>query len=194
MVHSGSRRSPLRNKTLVYAFCLALIGVAQSGCSLDSLSRPPMTLELSSPAFQSGADIPKKYTCDGAGVSPALSWQSLPPNTKSLALIVTDADSLLGRFVHWTLYDIPPQLGGVPEGLPTQETLPNGAKQGLNGDAAVGYTGPCPPGTSAHRYVFAVYALDAALDLPPRPSKKQLAKAMQGHILAAGQLIGHYHR
>lgn len=153
-----------------------------------------MTLEITSPDFPSGGDIPKKFTCDGAGMSPALSWQSLSSNTKSLALIVTDSDSLFGRFVHWTLYNVPPQLDSIPEGLPTQETLPDGAKQGLNGDGAVGYTGPCPPGTSAHRYVFTLYALDTALRLSPRPSKKQLAKAMRGHILAAGQLIGHYHR
>jgi Raf kinase inhibitor-like YbhB/YbcL family protein len=176
----------------VRLFCALLLTACQFGCSREP--QASATIQVLSPDFQSGTAIPKRFTCDGGGLSPALSWQNLPANTKSLALIMNDSDSLFGRFVHWISYNIPPQPNRLTEGLPTQETLPNGAKQGLNSDKAIGYTGPCPPGTSAHHYVFAIYALDTVLNLLSRPSKKELTNAMRGHVLATGQLIGQYHR
>lgn len=183
-----SKKHAARSPLLVFTWLLC----GSFGCSGQPSDR--MTIQVLSPDFQTEAAIPRQFTCDGAGLSPALSWQSLPPNTKSLALIMNDSDSLFGRFVHWTLYNVRPQPNSLSEGLPTHETLANGAKQGLNSDNAVGYTGPCPPGTSSHHYVFTLYALDTMLNVPPRPSKKDLTDAMRGHILAAGRLVGQYHR
>jgi Raf kinase inhibitor-like YbhB/YbcL family protein len=152
-----------------------------------------MSVALTSADFASGQAIPARYTCHGANVSPALSWDALPAGTKSLALFTIDQDSLFG-FVHWALYNLPPQPNSLPENTPGQETLPNGIRQGQNGKGAPGYTGPCPPGSSTHHYVFTLYALNDTLSLPAGAGKSEIAKAMQGHVLAAGRLIGSYQR
>jgi hypothetical protein len=189
------RRSPVRNRVLAHLSFIFLISAGQSGCRQDSSNdRLQMSLKVDSPDFRQGENIPKQFTCDGADVSPALSWQSPPANTKSLVLIVRDSDSLFGSFVHWILYNLPPESTNIAEALPRPELLPDGSKQGVNGDDAIGYAGPCPSGNSPHRYVFSLYALDTVLTLPPRADKKQLTTAMKGHILAAGQLMGRYHR
>lgn len=153
-----------------------------------------MAFELRSPAFQPDQSIPRKYTCDGPDVSVPLRWTDPPPGTKSFALIVDDPDAPRGTWVHWVLYDLPAETRELPEGLPSQETLPNGAKQGLNDFRRVGYGGPCPPPGPAHRYVFKLYALDSQTNLKPRATKQQLLDAMKGHILAEAQLIGRYQR
>jgi Raf kinase inhibitor-like YbhB/YbcL family protein len=156
--------------------------------------RVPMSLTLSSPDFRQGQTIPDQFTCSGANTSPALSWGTLPSNTKSLVLLVTDPDSLSGAYVHWVLYNLPPDPNHVDAAMPHSEVLPGGAKQGLNTDDAIGYTGPCPPGKSTHRYVFTLYALDAMLSPESPVNKKQLLQAMKGHVLATGQLTGRYQR
>lgn len=187
-------RSPVRNRALAHLSLIFLISAGQSGCRQDLSNDRQMPLKVGSPDFRQGENIPRQFTCDGADVSPALSWQSPPPNTKSLVLVLRDSDSLFGSFVHWILYNLPPGSNNIAEALPQPELLPDGSKQGVNGDDAIGYAGPCPPGKSPHRYVFTVYALDTMLTLPPRADKRQLTKAMKGHILAAGQLMGRYHR
>jgi Raf kinase inhibitor-like YbhB/YbcL family protein len=154
----------------------------------------PMSLTLTSPDFRQGQTIPDQFTCSGANTSPALSWNTLPPNAKSLVLLLTDPDSLSGAYVHWVLYNLPPAPNHVDAAMPHNEVLPGGAKQGLNTDDAIGYTGPCPPGKSTHRYVFTLYALDAMLSPESPVNKKQLQRAMEGHVLATGQLTGLYHR
>jgi len=153
-----------------------------------------MALSLSSIAFKGGERIPVKYTCEGQDVSPPLTWSEPPQGTQSLTLIVDDPDAPGGAFTHWVLFNIPPDSGELPEAVPTQAQLSSGALQGKNDFGRVGYGGPCPPPGRPHRYCFTLYALDRVLDLKAGVSKKQVLDAMQGHILAQGQLIGTYQR
>jgi hypothetical protein len=152
-----------------------------------------MTMTITSPAFQDGGMIPERYSCDGDDISPPLRWEPVPAGTRSLALIVDDPDAPSGTFVHWVLYDLPAGTDELPENMPTDKSLPNGARQGVNDFRKIGYSGPCPPG-GTHRYFFKVYALDGKTDLPAGESKARLLKAMQGHILAQGQIVGRYER
>ncbi len=152
-----------------------------------------MAIEVTSTAFEEGGAIPVRYTCDGLDVSPPLSWSSPPEGTRSVALIADDPDAPRGTFVHWVIYNLPPDTHELPEDVPEQETLPSGAAQGVNGAGGVGYMGPCPPG-GTHRYLFKVYALDTSLDLGAGATKEDLADLMEGHILAEGRLMGTYRR
>src|SRR5215831_3977694 len=128
--------------------------------------------KLNSHSFSDGADIPKKYTCDGDDVSPELHWTDQPPAAKSLALIVDDPDAPAGTWVHWVLFDLPGSASELPEDLPKGQRLPTGGKQGLNDFKHLGYGGPCPPPGKPHRYFFKLYALDASLDLKPGTTNK----------------------
>jgi len=154
----------------------------------------PMSIELTSPAFQTRVTIPKQYTGDGADLSPPLHWSEPPSGTKSLALICDDPDAPRGTWVHWVLFNLPAQTRELEEGVPTTETLGNGAKQGKNDFGNIGYGGPAPPKGKPHRYFFKLYALDVAVDLTPGATKAQLMNAMKGHILAEGQLVCNYGR
>jgi hypothetical protein len=153
-----------------------------------------MTFELKSSAFQPNQMIPKKYTCQGADVSAPLSWSSSPANAKSFALIMDDPDAPMGTWVHWVAYDLPGDARELPEGVPAQETLSSGTKQGINDFKKVGYGGPCPPPGKPHRYFFKLYALDKKTDLRPRATKQQVLDAIKGHTLAEAQLVGTYQR
>ena len=147
-------------------------------------------MELKSTAFQTSGEIPRKYTCDANDVSPAIIWEKAPTATKGLALIADDPDAPGGTWVHWVIYDIPPEAKELSEGIGKTETLPNGAKQGLNDFRKVGYGGPCPPPGSMHRYFFRLYALDALTNLKPRATKQALLDAIKGHVLAEAELMG----
>jgi len=151
-------------------------------------------IALSSTAFKEGDRIPVKYTCDGEDISPALLWNEPPQLTESFVLIVDDPDAPGGVFTHWILFNIPTNIRQFGEGVPTQEQLENGALQGRNDFGRIGYGGPCPPSGRSHRYQFTIYALDQRLNLKAGVSKKQVIDAMQGHILAKGQLTGAYQR
>lgn len=151
-------------------------------------------MELKSPAFQEGAKIPKKYTCEGWDFSPPLIWNEVPDKTQSLALIMDDPDAPGGIFTHWVLFNLPPNSRELLEGVSPVPQLPSGALQGKNDFGKFSYGGPCPPPGSPHRYRFTLYALDQQLELEAGVSKKQLLKAIEGHILAQGQLIGTYQR
>jgi hypothetical protein len=153
-----------------------------------------MSIEVTSTAFWQGMTIPKQYTGDGADQSPPLRWSESPSGTKSIALICDDPDAPRGTWVHWVLFNLPPQTRELKEGVPTTETLSNGAKQGKNDFGNIGYGGPAPPKGKPHRYFFKLYALDVALDLAPGATKAQLEDAMKGHILADGKLMGRYER
>jgi Raf kinase inhibitor-like YbhB/YbcL family protein len=153
-----------------------------------------MSIEVTSSMFQTGAPIPKQFTGDGADQSPPLKWSEPPSGTKSLALICDDPDAPRGTWVHWVLFHVPSQTRELEEGVPTTETLGNGAKQGKNDFGNIGYGGPAPPKGPPHRYFFKLYALDAVTDLPPGVTKAQLVDAMKGHILAEGQIMGKYGR
>jgi len=152
-----------------------------------------MALTLKSPAFSEGEMIPKKFTCDGDDISPALSWDGVPPETKSIALIVDDPDAPGGDWVHWVLFNLPSSARSLPESVPTQKTLADGSRQGLNDFRRIGYGGPCPPRGTTHRYYFKVYALDIYLDLEPAATKAQVEAGSRGHILAEGRFMGRYH-
>jgi Raf kinase inhibitor-like YbhB/YbcL family protein len=118
----------------------------------------------------------------------------VPPAAKSLALICDDPDAPMGTWVHWVIYDLPPATAGLAEGMPKSPELANGAKQGMNDYKRLGYGGPCPPPGKPHRYFFKLYAFGAKPDLKPGLTKKDLLKAMDGHVLAEGQLMGTYQR
>ncbi|KAA0249457.1 MAG: YbhB/YbcL family Raf kinase inhibitor-like protein [Candidatus Jettenia sp.] len=152
-----------------------------------------MKIEIKSPAFEEGSMIPQKYTCDGEDFSPPLSWSSVPGGTKSLALICDDPDAPMGTWVHWVLFNLPANVQELSENIPHQKTLGNGAKQGTTDFKKIGYGGPCPPG-GTHRYYFKFYALDTEINLDAGITKQQLLKAMEGHIIAEGQLMGKYKR
>ncbi len=153
-----------------------------------------MTIQISSTAFSAGGSIPQKYTCDGEDVSPPLAWNGVPAQSKSLALIVDDPDAPSGDWVHWVIFDIPASLAGLPEGLAKTPTVAGAGIQGITDFRKPGYGGPCPPKGKPHHYFFRLYALDSLLNLPAGSRRPDLEKAMQGHILATGQLIGLYGR
>jgi len=152
-----------------------------------------MSLVLKSAAFSEGGWIPEKYTCDGDNVSPPLEWSGLPAGTASLALICDDPDAPMGTWVHWVVFNIPPETDGLPENVPPERELKQGGLQGINDFRKIGYGGPCPPG-GTHRYSFKLYALDCRLDLPAGITKAQLMAAMEGHILDQAVLMGRYSR
>lgn len=152
-----------------------------------------MAIKVMSSVFEEGGMIPRKYTCDGADVSPPLAWTGVPEAAKSLALISDDPDAPMGTWVHWVLYDLPANIKELPEAVPPDKELRTGAKQGRNDFRRIGYGGPCPPG-GTHRYYFKLYALDTVLNLPSGATKAELLKAMEGRVLAQGQLMGKYKR
>jgi Raf kinase inhibitor-like YbhB/YbcL family protein len=156
-----------------------------------------MTLTITSPAFSHEQEIPGRYTCDGKDISPALEWSGLPEGTKSVVLIVDDPDAPdpaapKMTWVHWVLYNIPPSARALPEGVGSKY-LSEGTKEGLNDWKRTGYGGPCPP-IGRHRYFHKLYALDVLLPDLGRPTKAELERAMEGHILSKAELIGTYRR
>jgi Raf kinase inhibitor-like YbhB/YbcL family protein len=154
-----------------------------------------MALTLSSPVFSQNGEIPKSFTCDGTDVSPPLEWSGIPPQTKSLVLIIDDPDAPdpehpLTTWVHWVVYNLPPSATGLNEGVRRQE-LPLGTLEGENDWKQIGYGGPCPP-TGRHRYFHKLYALDKMLPDLKSPTKKQVEEAMEGHIIDSVELVGTY--
>jgi hypothetical protein len=139
-----------------------------------------MDIKITSSAFEEGGLIPPKYTCDGDDISPPLQWETVPETTKSIALISDDPDA-------------PADTTQLHENIPPNEILPNGARQGTTDFGRIGYGGPCPP-SGTHRYFFKIYALDTELELAAGAAKSDLLKAIEGHILAEGQLMGKYKR
>jgi len=150
-------------------------------------------LKLTSAAFKEGQAIPRTYTCDGVNISPPLEWSGVPATAKTLAIIADDPDAPGGMWVHWVLYNLPADNIGLVENLPATETLLAGGFQGKNDFEKIGYGGPCPP-SGTHRYLFKIYALDIELPLKAGATKAEILKAMEGHILLQGQLMGTYRR
>jgi Raf kinase inhibitor-like YbhB/YbcL family protein len=151
-------------------------------------------MQVTSTAFTEGQPIPVDYTCEGKNVSPPLEWSGAPANTKSLALIVDDPDAPVGIWVHWVLYNLPAATTGLSENAARNASALGSAAQGVNDFKRAGYGGPCPPPGKPHRYFFKLFALDSELQLNREPTKKDLEKAMEGHILAQGQIMGTYKR
>jgi len=150
-------------------------------------------MRISSSAFKEGQMISSKYTCDGQDISPPLEWGDAPGGTKSFALICDDPDAPRGIWVHWVVYNIPPDVNNLGENIRAERELANGIRQGSNDWPRIGYGGPCPP-SGTHRYYFKLYALDAVLNLNPGATKEQLLKAMTGHILEEAHIMGKYQR
>ena len=156
-----------------------------------------MGLTISSTAFAHQEAIPKKHTCEGEDVSPDLHWEGVPANARSLALVVDDPDAPdpanpRTTWVHWVLYNIPPAATGLPEAV-KPEDLPAGTREGTNDWHRTGWGGPCPP-IGRHRYFHKLFALDVVLDDLASPTKQALEVAMQGHVVARGELIGTYQK
>jgi len=154
-----------------------------------------MSFTISSPAFENGTGIPSVYTCQGRDISPPLSWSGIPSGTRSLALTVFDPDAPdpanpRMTWVHWVLYNLPPDSSGIDEGA---GILPPGTCHGLNDWHRTGYGGPCPP-IGRHRYFFRLFALDCQLPDLGQPSMKELLRAMKGHVLGEAELMGTYRK
>jgi Raf kinase inhibitor-like YbhB/YbcL family protein len=147
---------------------------------------------VTSVVFKEGEPIPRPYTCHGVNISPPLEWTATP-EAKTLAIIANDPDAPAGAWTHWLVYNLPAATMGLIENMPAQEKVAGGGLQGKNDFGKIGYGGPCPP-SGTHHYFFKVYALDTELSIKPGATKDQLLKAMEGHILAQGQLMGTYSR
>lgn len=152
-----------------------------------------MALKLKSSVFEHEATIPDKYTCQGEDLSPPLSWNGVPENTKSFVLICDDPDAPSGTWDHWVLYNIPGDRRSLPENIKPKEKTDEMA-QGLNSWDKIGWGGPCPPPGPAHRYFFHLYALDEDLDLQPGLTKKEVQETIEDHILDDCKLMGKYQR
>lgn len=145
-------------------------------------------LQIVSPAFKDGGEIPVQFTCKGQGISPPLSIAGVPESAKSLVLIMHDPDAVGGDFTHWLVWDIPPKDKGL-----TSSDVPVGAIQGINGAGKNGYMGPCPPkGTGTHHYVFDLYALDTTLGLKPSSDRVAVEKALEAHVIGQTGLTGSF--
>jgi Raf kinase inhibitor-like YbhB/YbcL family protein len=151
-----------------------------------------MAMQLVSTAFSEGGTIPRQYTCDGKDVSPPLTWSGVPEGAKSIALICDDPDASK-TWVHWVIFDLPPAVKGLPEGIATSAEVAGGGTQGTNDFRKVGYGGPCPP-SGTHRYFFKLYALDTQVKLKSNATKADVERAMKGHVLAEATLMGRYAR
>jgi Raf kinase inhibitor-like YbhB/YbcL family protein len=195
------RKTAVKLCVLVLAAAALLLSCRSETRSNSNSVAPPVSpspgkraeLKVTSKAFQEGGMIPKEYTCDGANISPQLAWDSIPEKTKSIALIADDPDAPGRTWVHWVAFNIPANARELPENIPAQGAISIGGKQGTNDFKKAGYGGPCPP-TGAHRYYFHLYALDTDLTLDSSTTKEQLLKAMAGHVLAEGELMGKYQR
>jgi Raf kinase inhibitor-like YbhB/YbcL family protein len=182
--------------TLIFTACFVLL----LGCSEHVQQPQPVvttanesaSIHLTSAAFADGQAVPDKFTCHGQDISPPLQWSGAPPQTKSIALTCEDPDAPSGTFTHWVIFDVPATASSLSENVSKTTALPDGTQQGKNSFGNIGYNGPCPPGGKTHHYIFKIYALDTPLTLDSGPAKEDLINAINGHILAQGQLTGTY--
>ena len=181
-------------RKIMFVFLLFLLASEKNGEEATQAKKGVSVMRgiiITSPAFKHMRPIPEVHTCNGADISPPLEWSELPAETKSVVLICDDPDAPRATWVHWVVYDMPPTCRALPQGVEKTTTLTIGGEQGKNDFQKIGYDGPCPPG-GTHRYFFKVYALDKRLDLPAGKTKREVEKAMKGHILAQGEVIGTY--
>jgi Raf kinase inhibitor-like YbhB/YbcL family protein len=172
-------------KTALSVMMVALTLITNTG----SAKIPPENdMKLLSPDFSDGGNIPERFTCEGVDVSPTLTIDGVPKETKSLVLVVDDPDAPGGNFTHWLMWNVAPNLTEIVGNKP-----PPQAVQGVNDFGKNKYSGPCPP-PGIHRYYFKLYALDTTLNLPPKSKRKAVDSAMKGHIIAEATLMGRYAR
>jgi len=186
-------------------FCLVLFALMLlCSCKGKNVSGPEsvggetqvkekVALKVTSGAFADGGMMAGKYTCDGENVSPPLAWSGVPGEAKSLALVCEDPDAPSGVWTHWVMFNVPVGLGSLAENVPPSGEMAGGGRQGRNDFGRTGYGGPCPP-NGTHRYFFKLYALDALVSVEAGAKKDQLLKAMEGHVLGEGELMGKYER
>jgi len=163
------------------AFAIGLAAIA-------SFAAGGAKMKITSSAFQEGANIPSKFTCDGSDANPALRFEQIPAEAKSLVLIVDDPDAPSGLFTHWLAWNIDPKITEFAE-----NSAPSNAVQGRNDFGKSGYGGPCPP-SGTHRYFFKIFALDQMLDLKAGAKRAEVEAAMRGHVIGQGELMGRYSR
>jgi Raf kinase inhibitor-like YbhB/YbcL family protein len=181
------RKNSVKISIILVILVLLLVGCKNQARSVSIEGAVDMSIKVTS-IFNNGDNIPKVYTCDGGNISPAFSWAEVPSDAVSLALIMDDPDAPAGTWVHWVLFNLPPDLTGIEQGKS------GGGTQGMNDFKSLGYGGPCPPKGTTHRYYIKLYALDTMLDLKSGATKAQVESLMRGHILAQGQLVGKYGR
>ena len=182
MVKHLSRATPMKS------FALTVVSLVFLCAPTDAQLPAGPVFELKSADFAPGGPIPKPFTCDGAGRSPALRVDGVPQGAKSLVLIMDDPDAPKGTFTHWLMWNLPPDLREIIAG-----SIPREAIQGKNGAGKVGYTPPCPP-SGEHRYYFRLYALDIPVRLASGATRNDLEKAMKGHVQKETQIMGRYAR
>jgi Raf kinase inhibitor-like YbhB/YbcL family protein len=190
MFFQPRKGTAMKSQLFLQTAQVLLIAMTASVCAIKGGGMP---ISVFSPAFGNHQPIPAKFTCDGGNVSPPLAISNIPENTKSIVLICDDPDAPGGNWVHWVCYDIPPSVDSLDEMMPDSGPLSCGGKQGTNDFGRTGWGGPCPP-SGVHRYFFKVYALDILLDFQAGKTKKEIEKAIKGHITGRGELIGTYAR
>ena len=182
-------------KLAIIIVLIALLGIGIGGYFYwrNQVVPPPLvqeikyqTMQIISPEFANSQSIPAKYTCDGDNISPPLRITDTPEQAQSLVLIVDDPDAPIGSWLHWTVWNIEPKTNVIAEG-----EVPAGSVEGMTSFGTIGYGGPCPP-RGEHRYVFKIFALDERLDLPAGATRAELESAMDGHVIAQGELVGLY--
>ncbi len=152
-----------------------------------------MEIEIQSRSFGEGESIPSKFTCDGANVSPQLSWECKVEGVKTYVLIVEDPDASSGNFTHWVVYNIPSGVSSLMENSTPTKNVREEVLMGTNDFGRIGYGGPCPP-SGTHHYYFRIYGLNTAVHLDSGATKREVLKKMEGHIIARGELMGTYQR
>ena len=191
----------MRKSSLILIWAFLVLAFLSCG-RRQPIAQPPATstpkeekpeIKLTSTAFKEGQAIPRTYTCDGVNVSPPLEWSGVPKTAKTVAIICDDPDASPDTWVHWVLYNLPADNIGIVESMPKTEKLLAGGFQGANDFKKIGYGGPCPP-SGTHHYFFKIYALDSELPLQAGATKAETMKAMEGHIILQGQLMGTYKR
>ncbi|MEM9213653.1 MAG: YbhB/YbcL family Raf kinase inhibitor-like protein [Cyanobacteria bacterium P01_F01_bin.150] len=175
----------------IFSISLLVVGCGRS----PDIILPPSaaTLTIASPAFATDREIPIEYTCDGANISPALTWDNVPESAQSLVFWMEDPDAPRGTFTHWLVYDMPATRRDLPKDISPSDVLPQGGTQGKNSFRNLGYGGPCPP-KGTHRYAFKLYALNQPTELPPNASIVEVAQRMNGNIVGFGEFTVPYTR
>lgn len=171
----------MKKKIIIILITAAFLAVGHS----EFVKAAPATMNITSPAFKAGENIPAKYTCDGSNTIPELDISGVPTETKSIAIIVDDPDATMGTFNHWVIWNIDPSVGKI------NSSDLGGSTNGKNSAGKNDYVGPCPP-SGTHRYFFKVYALDDKISLDQNSVRDDLVRAMEGHIIAQGEMMGKY--